>query len=186
METTRHLLTPESLKVLAHPLRVKLLGELRLAGPATATQLAAKIGESSGTTSYHLRQLAAADFVVEDTERGNARDRWWKAAQDSTQLNADDWLDSPSMRPAFQTYMTAVIQGNMDRAWKWLQVWSDASKKWRDSATFSDARLSLSAAELLQLNEDIEKLIESRRREPKRGDKSVTIQWQSFPLDDIA
>lgn len=183
MEPTTHLLTPASLKVLAHPIRVKLLGELRLEGPATATGLAAKIGESSGTTSYHLRQLAAASFVVEDTERGNARDRWWKAAQESTRLDADDVFEAPDVRPAVQTYLTAVLQGNFDRAWSWLSAWQSAPKKWRDAATFSDARLSLSPAELAQLNEDIEALLESRRREPKRGDRSVSIQWQSFPLD---
>lgn len=56
-------LDAHSLRGLAHPLRIRLLGDLRLHGPATASQLAERLGESSGATSYHLRQLAAYGFV---------------------------------------------------------------------------------------------------------------------------
>ncbi len=35
---------------------------------------------NSGTASHHLRQLSAAGFVEEDSERGNARERWWRSA----------------------------------------------------------------------------------------------------------
>src|SRR4051812_14770407 len=52
-----------ALRALAHPLRNRLLGLLRLDGPATASRLARVVGESSGATSYHLRQLAAYGFV---------------------------------------------------------------------------------------------------------------------------
>ena len=68
-----------ALRALAHPLRTRLLGQLRLAGPATASQLGRVVGESSGSTSYHLRQLAAYGFVEEVEGRGNARERWWRA-----------------------------------------------------------------------------------------------------------
>lgn len=56
-------LDARSLRGLAHPLRMRLLDALRFGGPATASQLAAKLGESSGATSYHLRQLAAHGFI---------------------------------------------------------------------------------------------------------------------------
>ncbi|WP_242653142.1 winged helix-turn-helix domain-containing protein, partial [Intrasporangium flavum] len=59
-------LTPESLRVLAHPLRSRLLGALRRGGPATATDLAAALGTNSGATSYHLRKLESVG-LVEDT-----------------------------------------------------------------------------------------------------------------------
>ena len=57
------------LRTLAHPARARLLGLLRIEGPATATALAQRLGTNSGQTSYHLRQLAAVGLVVEDTER---------------------------------------------------------------------------------------------------------------------
>jgi DNA-binding transcriptional ArsR family regulator len=53
------MLDPHNLRGLAHPLRVRLLGLLRSDGSSTATRLAERLGQSSGATSYHLRQLAA-------------------------------------------------------------------------------------------------------------------------------
>lgn len=77
-------LTPRMLRGLVHPIRVRLLRLLREAGPATATGLAARIGQSSGVTSYHLRVLAENGFVVDDPERGNGRERWWRSTHRSS------------------------------------------------------------------------------------------------------
>jgi DNA-binding transcriptional ArsR family regulator len=182
MERSTHLLTPASLKALAHPVRVRLLGLLRADGPATASGLAARLGESSGTTSYHLRQLAAAGFVVDEAGRGNGRERWWRSAQDATRLEPADWLDDPDVRPAVDSYLGAVLDAYVGRARRWLAR-TDAPRRWRDAATLSDARLSLSAAELGRLNDELEAVVESYRREPRRGDLPVAVQWQSFPVD---
>jgi helix-turn-helix protein len=72
-------LEPRMLRGLAHPLRIRLRAELVEHGPATATQLAARVGQSSGATSYHLRQLAAYGFVTDEPGRGNGRERYWRA-----------------------------------------------------------------------------------------------------------
>ena len=53
----------DALRALAHPLRVQLFSALTSFGPATASALAARLGESSGSTSYHLRQLEKHGFV---------------------------------------------------------------------------------------------------------------------------
>ena len=84
MDLTSITPSPQQMKALTHPVRVRMLGMLRIDGPATATTLAARLGLNTGATSYHLRQLAQHGFVVEDAERGNARDRWWKAAHRMT------------------------------------------------------------------------------------------------------
>jgi DNA-binding transcriptional ArsR family regulator len=68
-----------ALRALAHPLRNRLLAQLRLHGPSTASRLGRVVGESSGATSYHLRQLAAYGFVEEVEGEGSARERWWRA-----------------------------------------------------------------------------------------------------------
>src|SRR3954449_2802661 len=84
-------ITPSAagLRALSHPTRLKMLMLLRLEGPATATQLAQQLKLNTGATSYHLRQLAEHGFIEEDGERGDARDRWWKAAHESTRANLD-------------------------------------------------------------------------------------------------
>src|SRR6476659_4931957 len=72
------------LRALSHPTRLRMLMLLRLEGPATATSLAQRLTLNTGATSYHLRQLAEHGFIEEDAERGDARDRWWKASHEST------------------------------------------------------------------------------------------------------
>ena len=42
-----------------------------------------RTGESSAT-SYHLRQLAAYGFVVEDPGHGRGRERYWRAVERSS------------------------------------------------------------------------------------------------------
>ncbi|MFC5750573.1 ArsR/SmtB family transcription factor [Actinomadura rugatobispora] len=69
---------PERLKALSHPLRRKILRRLAAHGPATSTTIGEALGENTGTTSYHLRQLEKYGFVEEIPERSAGRERWWR------------------------------------------------------------------------------------------------------------
>ncbi|MEW2355457.1 helix-turn-helix domain-containing protein [Spirillospora sp. NPDC029432] len=71
---------PGRLKALSHPLRRRILHRLGTHGPATSTTLGAYLGESTGTTSYHLRQLERYGFVEDVPERSGGRERWWRSA----------------------------------------------------------------------------------------------------------
>jgi DNA-binding transcriptional ArsR family regulator len=74
----RDVTKPEELKALAHPLRQRMLYHLAFVGSASSTSLARAFGESTGSTSYHLRQLARFGFIEEDPERSRGRERWWR------------------------------------------------------------------------------------------------------------
>lgn len=182
MERTEHLLTSASLKALAHPLRVRLLGLLRADGPSTATALGKRVGESSGTTSYHLRQLASADFVVEDTGRGNGRERWWRAAQETTRLESARMDDDPATQAALDAYLGAVARLYASRLDTWIATGRTWSKPWQEAGGMSDDLLSLTAPELVRLHEQLDAVVESYRREPKRGDQRVAVHWTAFPV----
>jgi DNA-binding transcriptional ArsR family regulator len=69
--------TRDELLALAHPLRLRILERLR-EGASTASRLARDLGESSGSTSYHLRALARMGLIEEEAERGRGRERWWR------------------------------------------------------------------------------------------------------------
>ena len=62
---------------MSHPLRREMLRHLGQHGPATSTTIAEALGENTGTTSYHLRVLAAAGIIEEVPERAHGRERWW-------------------------------------------------------------------------------------------------------------
>src|SRR5258705_10560118 len=77
------------LRALAHPVRIRLLEELALTGPMTATELAARVGESAANCSWHLRQLARYGYV-EEAGGGAGRRRPWRVV-----ITRNSWQQSP-------------------------------------------------------------------------------------------
>ena len=59
-------------RAMAHPLRLRML-EILAEGPSTASKLAERLGESSGATSYHLRELAKAGRSSSRTRSAGTR-----------------------------------------------------------------------------------------------------------------
>ena len=132
-----------ALRALAHPLRNRLLGQLRVHGPATASGLARAVGESSGATSYHLRQLAAYGFVEEVEDQGTARERWWRARHRMTSWQAPDVLAQEG---------GAEVQGEMtrlqiDQQARLLDAWftqqAALGPEWDAAASLNDYGLRL-------------------------------------------
>ncbi|GAA1897563.1 ArsR/SmtB family transcription factor [Asanoa iriomotensis] len=172
-----------TLRGLAHPLRVRILGMLREDGPATATTLAERLGQSTGATSYHLRILANYGFVVDDPERNVGRERWWKAAHKSTRIESDD--DLPPAEA--EGYLRAVAAQYADRVDRYLDEMASLPREWRDPATISDWRLRLTVEEANELNEAIFELAERYRREDDDvpypdGAERVGLQVQILPF----
>lgn len=66
-------------KALGNPVRRDILAYLGKHGEANSTSVAKALGESTGTTSYHLRRLADLNLIAEIEERSTGRERWWKA-----------------------------------------------------------------------------------------------------------
>ncbi|WP_369196309.1 ArsR/SmtB family transcription factor [Streptomyces djakartensis] len=105
MESDEHkrVLDPEhdtaALKALTHPLRIRLLGLLRQDGPATASELATRTGESSASASYHLRVLAKYRFIAE-AEHRDGRERRWRALHTVTSWSNES-MESSSEGRAF-------------------------------------------------------------------------------------
>jgi DNA-binding transcriptional ArsR family regulator len=154
-------LDAKGLRALAHPVRVQLLGLLRRYGPSTATKLAAGLGLTSGATSYHLRQLAAAGFVEEDAERGNARDRWWRAVHLSLALNDPELADSE----AGQEYLQAVAASQALRAQRAVNELPVMGSPWRETFDLSNWLLRLTPEEAIRLNEELVEVVRRYRRD---------------------
>ncbi|WP_329057644.1 helix-turn-helix domain-containing protein [Amycolatopsis sp. NBC_01480] len=177
----QRILDAKTLRAVAHPLRIRLLDLLEEDGPATATGLGKRVGESSGTTSWHLRQLADAGLVVEDTERGSKRERWWKPAQDSTKLRAADFLDDPELAGPVTTYLHQVVEQRYRDEAQFIAELPQWIDRWADKAMFDNVRLSLTPDEALAMSEEAHALIEKYRRDPRPGDDSVVTHWAAFP-----
>ncbi|CAL9452296.1 ArsR/SmtB family transcription factor [Streptomyces griseomycini] len=157
-------LDARSLRGLAHPLRMQLLNALRRGGPATASQLAAKLGESSGATSYHLRQLAAHGFVEDAPERGKGRERWWKAVHQGVRF--DDALlrdRDPVVRGAADLFLHEVANQHTQELATWLGTGDDWSEEWRRASDMSDWTLRLTPELAEELVHRMHALVEGYR-----------------------
>jgi DNA-binding transcriptional ArsR family regulator len=66
-------------KALTNPVRRDILSYLGKHGEANSTSVAQALGESTGTTSYHLRKLAELRLITEVAERSAGRERWWRS-----------------------------------------------------------------------------------------------------------
>ena len=180
-----------SLRGLAHPLRLLLLGLLRIDGPATASQLAARTGQSSGSTSYHLRQLAAYGFVVDDESRGSGRDRWWRAAHRSTYFDQPRDGDEEG-RALGEEYLRLVADANTRRTQASIAglatMDDDLGNGWSDAFTISDFPLRLTLDEARTLGAELASLGQRYRRddpdqlnEHPHGSQRVFLQFAVLP-----
>ena len=142
---------------MAHPLRLRLLGLLRIDGPATASGLAAQLGLNSGATSYHLRQLALHGFIEEVAERGSRRDRWWRASHEVTRSLAAD-AEGEAL-DAGLAFMQAALHWQMQQMQGALDAYTGLPPAWRAASTASDYTIPLSAEVAATLVRKLEALL---------------------------
>ena len=151
---------PEGLKALSHPGRLRMLGLLRSEGPATATTLATRLGLNSGATSYHLRQLEKHGFVVEDTTRGNARDRWWRATHQYTRTDVAD-ATTPEEHDTYEAYIQAVAMIYAEQMQRAVEEMRLIPPAWLDAGNLSDWTLQLTPARAKDLVEALHDVVET-------------------------
>jgi DNA-binding transcriptional ArsR family regulator len=152
-------LTSESIKVLAHPLRSRLLTALRAGGPATATALAGHLATNTGATSHHLRQLASVG-LVEEVAGGRGRERWWQTTTELHTWDDDDAGDDPDAREAVGWLRAHHLSRLIERAQGWLDHHDGWPREWRRLAGASDYALEMTAPQLEALMTELWALVE--------------------------
>ena len=177
-----------ALRALAHPLRVQLFILLSFHGPATATSLAAQVGESSGSTSYHLRQLERHGLVREDVARGNGRDRWWERVPGPVLIGSHDEQD-PATRSAQYLIARELGRSQEHELDEYLRRGEDElAPEWLRAAGIGATALRLTSAELAQLAQELEAVVARYRdRGPavqRPGTRPVQVAFRAFPLMD--
>lgn len=179
------------LRALAHPTRSRIVASLRLAGPATSSILATRLGTNSGQTSYHLRALEEVGMVVEDPDRGTGRERWWKAAQRGHSWSEPAFDDHPEDKHAADWLLRHYHRAYTQWVSEWYERRHEWPARWRAAASNGDAFLMADPALLTQFNEELEALIE---RFSARGDEldpddpdvhRVTVIHHTFPSGDL-
>lgn len=171
--TTKVVDDVDTLKAIAHPLRMKLLGVLRRDGPATASELGRLLEESSGSTSYHLRQLERFGFVVEDEVQPSARERRWKAAHEMTSFPS-----SLAELDGGREYVDVVRRRQEELLRAGLDAWTEQ----RRGIGHSDYVLTLDPDDLEALGRDIEEVV--ARYSSLGGSEQVSLHVLALPAPE--
>jgi DNA-binding transcriptional ArsR family regulator len=156
---------PRAMRALAHPLRLRILRLLQQDGPATATSLAAACDESSGATSFHLRQLAKYGFIQDLPDRGGPRERWWQARARAIHFDTGaPGAGAPELETAAALLRSRVLDQNAETLATYLDSEPDLDPAWRDVALFANTTAYLSVEEMRQLSRQVVDLLRSYAR----------------------
>jgi DNA-binding transcriptional ArsR family regulator len=176
-------LTPEAVKVLAHPLRSRLLGTLRRGGPATATTLATTLSTNSGATSYHLRKLESVGLVA-DTGEGAGKQRLWRAATSSHSWERTELAQDEDAATALGWLERDYLRLFSNDFGHWLDVAEAWPGEWQDAAGMGDTWVTVNPEQLRKLRRELDAVFERYRdAEPAPGARRVTFWQAAYPLD---
>jgi DNA-binding transcriptional ArsR family regulator len=192
-------LTPDQIRVLAHPLRSRLVERLRTRGPATATKLAKELDTNSGATSYHLRRLAAYG-LVQPSGGGRGRERRWEAsARRHTVPSAG--VSGTESGAGGQTAAARGADPDTESSLDWLdrdyvrhfaekaELWLDAAPEWPEPWTepcgLRDGMVLVTAPQLADLRAELDGVLARYRRVGQGNPKAkrVAVYTSCQPLD---
>ena len=182
----KRLTDPRALRALAHPVRLELVGLLRRQGPLTATQAAQLLGESSGTTSFHLRQLAKYG-LVEEAGGGEGRERPWRATAMFT--GWPDVADSPELAAASGLLRGVIAERYFEQLLRWLESHDTEPEEWQEAAHFGDTLLWVTKDELRELGREeqalMDRYLERQTRPELRppGARLISYLHLAFPAE---
>jgi len=188
-DTSRTTLTSAtSMRVLAHPTRLRLLGLLRERGPQTAAQLGEVVDEAPGTISYHLGKLSSIALIEPAAaQSSDNRERWWQATSPLTSWEPAELIDDPDRLAASSTLQKSIAQAYAARFSDHIDAMPSLPKEWVTAGASSDRALRLTVDELASLRDDLETLMErwletSATHDPASDDgaEPVVLVYQAY------
>ncbi len=174
-----------TLKALAHPLRVQILGVLQLRDRASVTSLATELGETTGAISYHLRQLARHGLVEQASGADeNTRQQWWQMAVDQIHMTGFDLLQNEDTREAAGFLLREYQASRSRRLANWFATATQWPQAWQRAGSDLDGQLDLNATQARALADELAAVVDRYRRlKPGRGARKVDVQFAVFPTD---
>lgn len=124
--------------------------------PATATQLAERVGESPANCSWHLRQLARYGFV-EEAGGGVGRERPWRPVPGVRTWGRDD--GDAQLNIAGDAAADLILDREVAALREWERRRRDEDQRWRAAAFVNHSLTWLTVDELAELHGQINELL---------------------------
>jgi DNA-binding transcriptional ArsR family regulator len=177
---------PQALRALAHPVRLALLDRLQRHGPATATQLSPHVGATPSVVSWHLRHLASFGLVTDAEGSGSKRERWWQATTRGFRFSPPDDAEGQSAARALEAEMFSRY-GDLPQRWL-LDDEPRLNTRWRKLGGMANTRVVVTAEELRQIEDAIEKVlapyVRRKEKKPPPGARGVRLLRYVLPEAD--
>ncbi|MEJ5867675.1 winged helix-turn-helix domain-containing protein [Pseudokineococcus sp. 5B2Z-1] len=174
-QPNRRLDDVQDLRVMAHPLRVRLYYAMIALEAATASRLAESVNESPALVSYHLRQLREHGFVEEAPDLvSDRRERWWRPATDGFRFALPEADDVPEARAAAVALQRTALANQLERLESWRDEQPSWGTEWSQAAVSSDVMLRLTAAELAAMNDELHAVLRAYRERARDDARAAT------------
>jgi len=144
------------LAAMAHPLRRRLMDVLKVHGPATASSIAGRTGQTVANVSHHLRVLHSSGLVEEAPELArDRRERWWRLVSTGLRWSSSDFADDPSAAAVAEAAESLNLDHHANLVRAWLTAADEDRARWADTAFSTDKWLHLTPAELSELSQEV-------------------------------
>ncbi|MBD0691195.1 ArsR/SmtB family transcription factor [Streptomyces sp. CBMA123] len=180
------------LKAFTNPLRMQLYRLLYISGTATASQLADQVDQAPSLVSYHLRKLAEHGFVTEaTTQSSDGRERWWQvSSEEGWGFRESDLAGTPEGAAAVGVVTRGLVDTRVAQYRGYLDQTSAWGTEWTDAAFGAEWLLDLTAAELAELDDELQALGRRWRQRGKaaraagdtEGREHVSVHLYGFPF----
>lgn len=196
MGETKKITDLETVRMITHPVRVRIYELLTAYGPSTATQLSKRMDVPTNALSYHLRQLAAYGYAEEAEDlKTDGRERWWRAVPGGLHWSEEDFPESEGTRAVLSAAERAITNRRLKRLHDWQQRGQQEwGQEWVSASRSSDSLLHLDQQELRQLGAEIDEVVErwaersraARALPSTESDDRATVFcfYHAFPLTD--
>lgn len=162
---------------IAHPIRFRIW-ELLREGPSTASRLAGRLGESRGSASYHLRQLARAGAIVEDETLGTKRERWWRRPEPAVIAVPGADVEGRELNKRLLAVFFA-----RDEEVRHRFVVGEMTAAWEEAAFVGNWFVSLTPAQADELGRSLFAIVdEARRRQASPGAEQTLVSLSILPV----
>lgn len=158
----------DTLRAMASPIRMRILGTLRVNGEQTVGNISEQLGEASGAISYHLGQLAGAGLVEKvKSPDGDRRKSWWKACQSAIRLEGSGEKNGADNAKAMDMFRRSTALSYEMAYERFLDKLPELPREWADACTSDDHVLRLTAEEMSSMLEELNEVV--RRWQIKAG-----------------
>ncbi|MEV4566693.1 winged helix-turn-helix domain-containing protein [Nonomuraea sp. NPDC049419] len=154
-------LDANALKSFAHPLRLRIYELLDEHGPSTATRLAGLLGQNTGATSYHLRELARHGMIEVVAGMGRGKEKYWRITPGG--FSYGDQPADPDAASALEFLLDDLIRQRSAELARWREVAEHAPAEWYQVSGFGRRSLRLTPEETGRMRDEVLEVLERYR-----------------------